>query len=297
MDIKMDITPSIQWFPGHMTKTKRMIEKNLKMVDLVLEIIDARIPMSSKNPEFDRWLNNKPRIVLLNKADCADENVTRQWVAYFKSIGIEAIAGDCKTGKGLKALDASMKRVLEEKQAQWNRKGMVGRAPRMMIVGVPNVGKSSFINRMAGAKRAKAEDRPGVTRDKQWVTLNNGMELLDTPGVLWPKFEDQSVGEKLAFIGSVKDDVVDTELLAMRLAVYLREYYKDALYARYKLTPETADELEAYDLLRLIARKRGMLLSGNEEDTERMALVFLDEFRGGKIGKISFERPPKKENA
>ncbi len=293
----MDIIPSIQWFPGHMTKTKRMIEKNLKMVDLVLEIIDARIPMSSKNPEFDRWLNNKPRIVLLNKCDCADENVTRQWVAYFKSIGVEAIAGDCKTGKGLKGLDAAMKRVLQEKQAQWDRKGMVGRAPRMMIVGVPNVGKSSFINRMAGAKRAKAEDRPGVTRDKQWVTLNNGMELLDTPGVLWPKFEDPSVGEKLAFIGSVKDDVVDTELLAMRLAVYLREHYKQTLYTRYKLTPETADELEAYDLLKLIARKRGMLLSGNEEDTERMALVFLDEFRGGKIGKISFEFPPKKENA
>ena len=293
----MDIIPSIQWFPGHMTKTKRMIEKNLKMVDLVLEIIDARIPMSSKNPEFDRWLNNKPRIVLLNKCDCADENVTRQWVAYFKSIGVEAIAGDCKTGKGLKGLDAAMKRVLQEKQAQWDRKGMVGRAPRMMIVGVPNVGKSSFINRMAGAKRAKAEDRPGVTRDKQWVTLNNGMELLDTPGVLWPKFEDPSVGEKLAFIGSVKDDVVDTELLAMRLAVYLRENYKQTLYTRYKLTPETADELEAYDLLKLIARKRGMLLSGNEEDTERMALVFLDEFRGGKIGKISFEFPPKKENA
>lgn len=292
----MDITPSIQWFPGHMTKTRRMIEKNLKMVDLVLEIIDARIPMSSKNPELDRWLNNKPRIILLNKCDCADDNVTRQWISYFQSIGVEAIAADCKTGKGLKALDAAMKRTLAAKQAQWDRKGMVGRSPRMMIVGVPNVGKSSFINRMAGSKRAKAEDRPGVTRDKQWVTLDNGMELLDTPGVLWPKFEDPAVGEKLAFIGSVKDDVVDTELLAMRLAVYLRENYKDALYARYKLTPEAADELEAYDLLRLIARKRGMLLSGNEEDTERMAIVFLDEFRGGKIGRISFERPPKKEN-
>ncbi len=292
----MDITPSIQWFPGHMTKTKRMIEKNLKMVDLVLEIIDARIPFSSKNPELDRWLNNKPRIIMLNKCDCADENVTRAWIAYFKSIGVEAIAADCKTGKGLKALDAAMRRVLTEKQAQWDRKGMVGRAPRMMIVGVPNVGKSSFINRMAGAKRAKTEDRPGVTRDKQWVSLNNGMELLDTPGVLWPKFEDPAVGEKLAFIGSVKDDVIDTELLAMRLAVYLREFYPDAFYARYKLTAETAGELEAYDLLKLMARKRGMLVSGNEEDTERMAIVFLDEFRGGKVGRISFERPPIKEN-
>ena len=189
-----------------------------------------------------------------------------------------------------------MKRVLAEKQAQWDRKGLVGRAPRMMIVGVPNVGKSSFINRMAGAKRTKTEDRPGVTRDKQWVTLNNGMELLDTPGVLWPKFEDPAVGEKLAFIGSVKDDVVDTELLAMRLAVTLRDSYRDAFYARYKLDAK-ADELEPYDLLKLMARKRGMLLSGNEEDTERMALVFLDEFRGGKIGRISFERPPKKEEA
>ena len=292
----MDITPSIQWFPGHMTKTRRMIEKNLKMVDLVLEIIDARIPLSSKNPELDKWLNNKPRIILLNKCDCADENVTRQWISYYQSRGIEAIAADCKTGKGLKALDASMKRVLAEKQAQWDRKGMVGRAPRMMIVGVPNVGKSSFINRMAGAKRAKTEDRPGVTRDKQWVTLSNGMELLDTPGVLWPKFEDPAVGEKLAFIGSVKDDVVDTELLAMRLAVTLRDSYKDAFYTRYKLDAK-ADELEPYDLLKLMARKRGMLLSGNEEDTERMALVFLDEFRGGKIGRISFERPPKKEEA
>lgn len=292
----MDITPSIQWFPGHMTKTRRMIEKNLKMVDLVLEIIDARIPLSSKNPELDKWLNNKPRIILLNKCDCADENVTRQWISYYQSRGIEAIAADCKTGKGLKALDASMKRVLAEKQAQWDRKGLVGRAPRMMIVGVPNVGKSSFINRMAGAKRTKTEDRPGVTRDKQWVTLNNGMELLDTPGVLWPKFEDPAVGEKLAFIGSVKDDVVDTELLAMRLAVTLRDSYRDAFYARYKLDAK-ADELEPYDLLKLMARKRGMLLSGNEEDTERMALVFLDEFRGGKIGRISFERPPKKEEA
>ncbi len=293
----MDIIPSIQWFPGHMTKTKRMIEKNLKMVDLVLEIIDARIPMSSKNPELDKWLNNKPRIILLNKCDCADDSVTQKWIAYFKARGVEAIAADCKTGKGLKALDASLKRVLAQKQAQWDRKGMVGRAPRMMIVGVPNVGKSSFINRMAGAKRTKTEDRPGVTRDKQWVTLNNGMELLDTPGVLWPKFEDPSVGERLAFIGSVKDDVVDTELLAMRLAVYLREHYKEALYARYKLTPEIADDLEPYDLLCMMARKRGMLISGNEEDTERLALVFLDEFRGGKVGRISFELPPKKENA
>ncbi len=291
----MDIIPSIQWFPGHMTKTRRMIEKNLKMVDLVLEIIDARIPLSSKNPELDKWLNNKPRIILLNKCDCADDNVTAQWIAYFKSKGVEAIAADCKTGKGLKALDASLKRVLVEKQAQWDRKGMVGRAPRMMIVGVPNVGKSSFINRMAGAKRTKTEDRPGVTRDKQWVTLNNGMELLDTPGVLWPKFEDPAVGEKLAFIGSVKDDVIDTELLAMRLAVQLREHYQSTFYARYKLTPEIADELEPYDLLRMMARKRGMLVSGNEEDTERMAIVFLDEFRGGKVGRISFERPPKKE--
>ncbi len=293
----MDIIPSIQWFPGHMTKTKRMIEKNLKMVDLVLEIIDARIPMSSKNPELDKWLNNKPRIILLNKCDCADDSVTQKWIAYFRAKGVEAIAADCKTGKGLKALDASLKRVLLEKQAQWDRKGMVGRAPRMMIVGVPNVGKSSFINRMAGAKRTKTEDRPGVTRDKQWVTLNNGMELLDTPGVLWPKFEDPAVGERLAFIGSVKDDVVDTELLAMRLAVHLRENYKDTFYARYKLTSEIADELEPYDLLRMMARKRGMLISGNEEDTERMAIVFLDEFRGGKVGKISFELPPKKENA
>ncbi len=291
----MDIIPSIQWFPGHMTKTRRMIEKNLRMVDLVLEITDARIPLSSKNPELDKWVKNKPRIVLLNKCDYADEAATRAWVAYYKAQGVEAVAADCKTGKGLKALSASLDRVLAQKKAQWASKGMTGRAPRMMIVGVPNVGKSSFVNRMAGTRRAKAEDRPGVTRDKQWVTLSNGMELLDTPGVLWPKFEDPAVGERLAFTGAVKDDVVDTELLAMRLCAYLREHYKPLLYARYKLTPEEADELEPYDLLKLIARKRGMLLSGNEEDTERMAIVLLDEFRGGKIGRVTFELPPKEE--
>ncbi len=293
----MDIVPSIQWFPGHMTKTKRMIEKNLRMVDLVLEITDARIPLSSKNPELDRWVRNKPRIILLNKCDYADEAATRAWIVYYKKHGIEAIAADCKTGKGLKALNASLDRVLAQKKAQWANKGMTGRAPRMMIVGVPNVGKSSFVNRMAGTRRAKAEDRPGVTRDKQWVTLSNGMELLDTPGVLWPKFEDPAVGERLAFTGAVKDDVVDTELLAMRLCAYLREHYQPLLYARYKLSPEEADGLEPYELLKLIARRRGMLLSGNEEDTERMALVLLDEFRGGKIGRVTFELPPKEEKS
>lgn len=293
----MDIVPSIQWFPGHMTKTKRMIEKNLRMVDLVLEITDARIPLSSKNPELDRWVRNKPRIILLNKCDYADEAATRAWIAYYKKHGIEAIAADCKAGKGLKALNASLDRVLAQKKAQWANKSMTGRAPRMMIVGVPNVGKSSFVNRMAGARRAKAEDRPGVTRDKQWVTLSNGMELLDTPGVLWPKFEDPAVGERLAFTGAVKDDVVDTELLAMRLCAYLREHYQPLLYARYKLSPEEADGLEPYELLKLIARRRGMLLSGNEEDTERMALVLLDEFRGGKIGRVTFELPPKEEKS
>ena len=220
-------TLSVQWFPGHMAKTRRMMAANLKLVDLVVELTDARIPMSSRNPEVDRIVGKKPRIVLLNKSDSADDAVTQKWLNWYRSRGIVALATDCRSGKGLKAFTAAAKEVLADKLAQWEQKGMGGRPIRMMIVGIPNVGKSSLINRLAGSKRAKVEDRPGVTRGKQWVTLDSGMELLDMPGVLWPKFEDKEAGERLAFVGSVKDDILDVEYLAMRLLEVLREPYGD----------------------------------------------------------------------
>lgn len=289
----MELIPSIQWFPGHMTKTKRMIEKNLSLVDIVLELTDARIPSSSKNPELDKWVNNKPRIVILNKSDLADRNVTQQWIEYYKKRGITALAMDCKTGAGVKSFIPTIKSVLSETIERWKEKGMSGRPIRVMIVGIPNVGKSSFINKMAGSRRAKVEDRPGVTRGKQWITLDSGVELLDTPGVLWPKFEDPEVGEKLAFTGAVKDDVIDIELLAIRLLVMLYSLYPERIIERYKFTAEEAKGLDGYDFLKLVGKKRGMLISGGEVNTERTAITLVDEYRAGKLGKISFENAPK----
>ena len=282
--------PSIQWFPGHMAKTRRLIGANLKLVDLVLEITDARIPQSSRNPELDRWIEAKPRMIVLNKCDNADPAATKRWLSYYKKIGVPALACDCKTGAGISAFLPLVKQTLAPLIARREAQGMAGRMIRIMVVGVPNVGKSSFINRVAGAKRAKAEDRPGVTRGKQWVSLDKDVELLDMPGVLWPKFEDPLVGEKLAFTGAVKDGVVDIELLAMRLLSYLADHYPQRLAERFKMTE--LDGLDGYELLELAGRKRGMLISGGEVNTERAAITVMDEYRGGKLGKITFEEPP-----
>lgn len=282
--------PSIQWFPGHMAKTRRLIGANLKLVDLVLEITDARIPQSSRNPELDRWIETKPRMIVLNKCDNADPAATKRWLSYYKKIGVPALACDCKTGAGISAFLPLVKQTLAPLIQKREAQGMAGRMIRIMVVGVPNVGKSSLINRVAGAKRAKAEDRPGVTRGKQWVSLDKDVELLDMPGVLWPKFEDPLVGEKLAFTGAVKDGVVDIELLAMRLLSYLADHYPQRLAERFKMTE--IDGLDGYELLELAGRKRGMLISGGEVNTERAAITVMDEYRGGKLGKLTFEEPP-----
>ncbi len=282
---------SIQWFPGHMAKTKRLMKENLKLVDIVVELTDARVPYSSCNPEIKSLVGGKPRIVILNKCDMADEALTAEWIEHYKSKGINAIATDCRSGKGLSRLAPVVHDVLKKELEKRANKGMDGKPVRMMIVGIPNVGKSSFINRIAGGKRTKVEDRPGVTRGKQWVTLENGIDMLDMPGVLWPKFEDKIVGEHLAFTGAVKDDIIDIESLAMRLVDLLNRDYHELLCERYKLADEKTANMEPYDLLELIGVKRGMRISGGEVNTERAAAMLLDEFRGGKIGRITLERP------
>lgn len=283
---------TIQWFPGHMAKTRRMMRDNLKLVDLVVELRDARVPMSSANPEIKKLIGAKRRIVLLNKSDMADGSVTQEWCALLQKQGVSALAVDCRSGKGLKNLFPLVEKVMEQELARRREKGMVGRPIRMMIVGIPNVGKSSLINRLAGSRRAKVEDRPGVTRGKQWVKLESyPAELLDMPGVLWPKFEDPMVGRRLAFTGAVKDDILDVELLSMYLLEFLAETYPHLLEKRYGLTGEEMAGKEPYELLSLIGRKRGMLVPGGEINTERAAIMLLDEFRGGVIGRISLERP------
>lgn len=281
----------IQWFPGHMAKTRRLMKANLPLVDVVVEITDARVPASSRNPEMKNLVGGKPRVVVLNKCDMADEELTVEWIEYYRTNGVKAIAMDCRSGKGLNKLVPTVKEVMKRELEKRAAKGMEGKPIRMMVVGIPNVGKSSFINRVAGGKRAKVEDRPGVTRGKQWVTLEKGIDLLDMPGVLWPKFDDKTVGEHLAFTGAIKDDILDTELLAMRLADLLNRECHSLLCARYKLTDEETANIEPYDLLSLIGAKRGMKISGGEVDTERAAAMLLDEFRGGKIGRITLEMP------
>ncbi|MBR6995862.1 MAG: ribosome biogenesis GTPase YlqF [Ruminococcus sp.] len=284
----------IQWFPGHMAKTRRLIASTLSLVDAVVEIVDARSPLSSRNPEMDHMTKNKPRLVLLNKSDLADEKTTQQWINYFRRNGSEALAVDCKSGKGLKSILPALKStVLKELMDKREKNGMKGAAIRLMIVGIPNVGKSSLINKLAGSKRAKVEDRPGVTRTKQWVKLDNNTELLDMPGVLWPKFEDQSVAVRLAFTGAISDDILDIETLAMKLLSYLAENYPNSLTERYKI--ELSDEETGLDLLEKVGKKRGMMISGGEINTERAAITVLDEFRSGKLGRITLEAPPQKE--
>ncbi|MEG0899481.1 MAG: ribosome biogenesis GTPase YlqF [Oscillospiraceae bacterium] len=284
---------SVQWFPGHMAKTRRIMKENLTMVDIVVELRDARIPKSSRNPEIEKIVGDKPRIIVLNKADEADPNATKRWIEYYQSYNVPTLAVDCKSGRGINKVVPTIREVIKPKIERLAQKGIFTRPIRMMIVGIPNVGKSYFINTLAGEKKAKVEDRPGVTRDKQWVKVENGVELLDMPGVLWPKFDDPKVGELLAFTGAVKDDVIDIEHLARRLLELMSREYVQSLTERYKITKEELQELDGYELLALVGKKRGMLMAGGVVNTERAAIAIVDEYRGGKLGKFTLEMPPK----
>lgn len=282
---------TIQWFPGHMTKTKRQIQSSLKLVDAVAEIIDARIPVSSRNPDLAKLVQNKPRVILLNKCDMANQTATKMWIDYFKKQNLVAIPVDCKSGRGLDKFAPAVNTVMSHKIARLKEKGMVNPTIRIMIVGIPNVGKSSFINKMVKKNRAKVEDRPGVTRGNQWYAIAKNLEMLDTPGVLWPKFDDKTVGEHLAFTGAVKDQILDIELLAVRLLDFIKELKPADFITRFKLENEDIENIDSYELLKMIGKKRGMLVSGGEIDTERAAIMLLDEFRSAKLGRITVEMP------
>ena len=294
---EMENSMHIQWYPGHMTKTRRQIEADLKHVDIVVEIIDARIPVSSRNPDIDTICAGKPRLIVLNRADQADPAMNKSWTAFFKAQGHSVLETDAKTGKGINQFSTVIQHALKDQIARWREKGQVGRPVRAMVVGVPNVGKSTFINKVAKKKSALAGDRPGVTRGKQWVNVDPSLDLLDTPGILWPKFEDMTTGMRLAFTGAVKDDIMDVETLGCHFMTLMATHYPEALKASYKLTtiPERDEEENdvayGYRLLQTCAQKRGMRISGGEFDTERMARVLLDEYRGGKLGRFTLERP------
>ena len=287
----------IQWYPGHMTKTRRQIEADLKLVDIIVEIIDARIPVSSRNPDIDSICAGKPRLIILNRADQADPRQNKLWADHFRSRGWSVLETDAKTGKGINQFSSVIQGVLKEQIARWREKGQVGRPVRAMVVGVPNVGKSTFINKVAKKKSAKASDRPGVTRGKQWVNVDQSLDLLDTPGILWPKFEDEITGMNLAFTGAVKDDIMDVETLACHLVALFAKNYPETLTVSYKLAQIPAQEdgeneiAYGYRVLEACAAKRGMRISGGEFDTERMARVLLDEFRAGKLGRFTLEFP------
>lgn len=278
---------NLSWFPGHMTKTKRMIASELPHMDAVCEILDARIPLSSRNPDVDDLTAGKPRLIVLNRADQADPAQTRRWSQYFRAKGWAVLEANAKGGVGTEKFAAAVRELLRDKLEAYAAKGQVGRVVRVMVLGIPNVGKSTFINKVAKRKTAKAEDRPGVTRSKQWVPVDATLELLDTPGILWPKFDDPEVGKRLAFTGAVKDDVLDIEELACYLMDYLAAHYADVLTERYKITVEDGDS--GYDLLEKAGHKRGFLMRGAQVDTERMARILLDEFRGGKLGRFTLE--------
>ena len=283
------VKQNVQWFPGHMAKTRRQIKESLKLVDGVVEIVDARIPVSSKNPELEDIIGNKPRIILLNKADVADPNATSLWLKYYEKKGYCSIAVDCRSGKGLNKFDDAVKKSLAPVISRNESKGMAGKPLRLMVIGIPNTGKSSFINRMSKSSKAKVADKAGVTRQNQWFNAGNGIELLDTPGVLWPKFDDPEVGDKLAFIGSVKDEVTDKETLVCRLLESLAVTRPSAIEERYKL--ESVKGLQGWEIMEMIGRKRGFLIKGGEIDYDRTAAIVSDEFRGGKLGRITLELP------
>lgn len=283
------IKQNVQWFPGHMAKTRRLIKESLNLVDGVVELLDARVPYSSQNPELDGIIKNKPRIILLNKCDVANPTATAMWIKCFESKGAYAIPVDCKTGKGLNKFDDTVKKALANVIAKNEAKGMTGKPLRLMVVGIPNTGKSSFINRMGKNAKAKVADKAGVTKQNQWFVVGNGIELLDTPGVLWPKFDDPEVGDKLAFIGSVKDEVTDKETIACRLLESLAKTNPNAIEERYKISG--VEGLQGWEILEMIGKKRGFLIKGGEIDYERAAVIVADEFRGGKLGRITLELP------
>lgn len=281
---------NIQWFPGHMTKAQRMIEENLSMVDAVCEILDARIPYSSRNPDIDRLAGDKPRLVILNRVDLADPQMTARWRKYFESRGLAILDTDAKSGKGVGSFAPAVRRLLKDKLAAYEAKGQVGRPLRVMILGIPNVGKSTFINRVAGRKAAIAGDKPGVTRGKQWINIDQGLDLLDTPGILWPKFDSQEVGEMLAITNAIKADVLDKETLGANFMLRLRELYPKAIEERYKFVPDP--DMNGFELLEQAAKKRGFLVSRGEYDIERMANTLLGEYHDGKLGRLTLEAPP-----
>jgi len=278
---------NIQWFPGHMTKARRMITADIKLVDAVCEVIDARIPLSSRNPDLDEMTAGKPRLIILNRIDQADPESTKKWTAHLKKSGAAVLETDSKSGKGINGFVTAVRSLLSEKLESLAAKGQTGKQPRLMVVGIPNVGKSSFINRIAKRKATKTSDRPGVTKGKQWITLENGFELLDTPGILWPKFDDQTIAENLAFTGAIRDAIMDIEALGANLMTRLNAYYPQRIAARYKI--DVCSTLTGYELLTLAAKKRGFILKGGECDIERMAIILLDEFRGNLLGRITLE--------
>lgn len=280
---------NIQWFPGHMTKAQRMIEENLSMVDAVCEILDARIPRSSRNPDIDRLAAGKPRLIVLNRCDLADPEVSARWKKEFQRQGCAVLETDAKSGKGVNAFPGAVRRLLSDKLKEYEAKGQIGRPLRVMILGIPNVGKSTFINKVAGRKAAIAGDKPGVTRGKQWINIAQGLDLLDTPGILWPKFDSQEVGEMLAVTNAIKAEVLDRETLAANFMLRLSRMYPAALEQRYKIKPEP--DMNGFELLELAAKKRGFLISGGEYDIERMAAVLLSEYHEGKLGRLSLEEP------
>ncbi|MBR6410248.1 MAG: ribosome biogenesis GTPase YlqF [Clostridia bacterium] len=286
-------TENIQWFPGHMARTRRLISENLKKVDAVIEILDARIPLSSRNPEIRRLTEGKPRLILLNKASLADPAANREWIRALSGQSTACILTDCQSGAGVSSVIPAVRELLKDRLDRYESKGMKGRNLYVMVTGIPNVGKSTFINRMAGSNKAKAEDRPGVTKDVQWYTTGKGVVFLDMPGVLWPKFENQTVAEHLAMTGAIKDESQDTEHLAVRLCATLAQICPAALEGRYKLEPTKGRD--PYEIFLEIGRKRGFLIGGGEINTERTAAVLLDEFRGGRIGLITLDEPPRAE--
>lgn len=280
---------NIQWFPGHMTKAQRMIEENVKLVDAVCEIIDARIPRASRNPDIDRLAAGKPRLVILNRTDLADADLTKRWREYFERQGLSVLETDAKSGRGVNGFVPAVRRLLADKLREYEQKGQVGRPLRVMILGIPNVGKSTFINKVAGRKAAIAGDKPGVTRGRQWISIDRSLDLLDTPGILWPKFDSQEVGELLAVTNAIKADVIDKETLGANFMLRLRKLYPQALTERYKI--ELDDEMNGYELLEAAAKKRGFLVSRGEYDIERMANTLLSEYHDGKLGRLTLETP------
>lgn len=287
---EINIQPQLlQWYPGHMAKTRRLIEENLKLIDVVVEITDARVPFSGRNPSFDSILKSKPRLIVMNKSDLADPKASDAWIEFFKGQGIKVLPISCTTGTGINKIMSEAKELVREKLERDAERGR-NRTLKLMMVGIPNVGKSSLINRLAGKASTKTGDKPGVTRGKQWIRLRGDVELLDTPGILPPKFDDQSAAMRLAYTGAIKDEIINTELLSYNLCEFLRDNYKEEFVGRYKLTADI-DDLKGYEILELIAKRRGFVISGGEVDMERAANIVLDEFRSCKIGKITLERP------